>query len=136
MENAIVKQDETVQPFNANIFCSMDGETQEERLRIYAAVNDAQSLEEFIGQPINMTDIVIQPVQTVNGQTGEIEVRNRIVLIDDAGNAYGCMSTGVETCIRNLFAIVGAAPWNPGITVVPQKKQGRNGFKFTTLEIA
>ena len=66
--------------------------------------------------------------------TGEITQRNRIVLITPKGDAYGCTSTGVETSMKNLFSIVGCPPWNPAIKFEVVKKQGRNGYKFTSLQ--
>lgn len=113
--------------------------TMDDRLKIFNAVNNAQSLEDLINTrtTISVSNVIIQPVETVDRATGEQLQRNRIVLICEDGAAYGCMSTGVETALRNLFAIVGNPDeWEHAITMRPVKLQGKNGFKFTTLELA
>lgn len=129
MENEIIKNEKNI---TAKTEMTMD-----ERLKIFNAVNNAFSLEDIINTPINISNIIIQPVETVDRATGEQMQRNRIVLICEDGTAYGCMSTGVETALRNLFAIVGNPDeWEHAITMKPVKVQGKNGFKFTTLELA
>lgn len=119
--------------FESGFYCSRQAETQEDRLAIYDAVSNSDSLDDMIGKVICITDVVIQPVQMVNNATGEVRNMNRIVLICDDDKAYGCTSTGVETSIKNIFGIVGMPPWNPGLKMMPVKQQGRNGYKFTTL---
>jgi len=118
-----------------NFYCSMQGDSQEERLQIYKAFNNSKPLEDMIDKTIQIQHVIIQPVQVNDMATGQPKDANRIVLIDPKGNAYGCTSSGVETSIRNLFGIVGPAPWNPPLKVKPVKSKGRKGYNFTSLEI-
>lgn len=136
MTNEIVTSDQNATPINAGFYCSMQAETQADRLAIYDAVSNSESLDGMVGKVIAITDVVIQPVEMVDNATGEVRTMNRIVLICEDGKAYGCTSSGVETSIKNLFGIVGMPPWNPAIKMVPMKQQGRNGYKFTTLALA
>lgn len=136
MTNEIMKTEQNVTPINAGIYCSMQAETQADRLAIYNAVSNSESLDDMVGKVIAITDVVIQPVEITDNATGEVRDMNRIVLICEDGKAYGCTSSGVETSIKNLFGIVGMPPWNPAINMVPTKQQGRNGYKFTTLALA
>ena len=41
----------------------------------------------------------------------------------------------LETAIKQLFGIVGMPPWNPPIDFKAVKQQGRNSYKFTTLQL-
>lgn len=117
-------------------YCSFKAETMEERLKVANAVSSAKSLEDFIGQTFNLKDILIQPVEMTDRATGEVVINNRIILIDEQGNAYSCMSKGVEQFLRNLLSIVGEPnTWDYAIPVTPTKMQGTNGYKFTTLVI-
>lgn len=136
MTNELATTDQNATPVNAGFFCSMQAETQADRLAIYDAVSNSESLEDMVGKVIAITDVVIQPVEMTDNATGEVRGMNRIVLICEDGKAYGCTSSGVETSIKNLFGIVGMPPWNPAIKMVPTKQQGRNGYKFTTLALA
>lgn len=119
--------------FVGGMFSSVKAETQDERLAIYAAISDCEDLKKQVNKVINVENVIIQPVELENDETGEVEKANRIVLIDEDGKAYGCTSSGVETAIRNLFMIVGAAPWTPPIPLTPVMKQGRNGWEFMSL---
>lgn len=120
--------------FSRGMFCSIHAETQADRLDIYEAVSNSQPLDDMVGKVVVVENVIIQPVEMTNNATGEQTMRNRIVLITPDGDAYGCTSTGVETSMRNLFAIVGCPPWNPAIAFDVVKKQGRNGYKFTSLQ--
>lgn len=123
----------TVNAFMGGIFSSVQAETQEEKLEIYASISDCDDLKKQVNKVINVENVIIQQVELPNDDTGELEKANRIVLIDNKGKAYGCTSTGVETSIKNLFAVVGAAPWSPAIPLMPVMKQGRNGWEFMSL---
>lgn len=134
MTNELSIVEEESNPLGLGVYCSIHAETQEDRLDVYEAVSDSESLDEYVGKVINVEHVIIQPVEMENHKTGEMEMRNRIVLIDDKGKAYGCTSTGVETSMKNLFGIVGRPPWTPAIPFEVVKKQGRNGYKFTSLK--
>ena len=120
--------------FSRGMYCSIHAETQADRLDIYEAVSNSLPLDDMVGKVVEVENVIIQPVEMTDNATGEQVMRNRIVLITPTGDAYGCTSTGVETSMRNLFAIVGCPPWNPAIAFDVVKKQGRNGYKFTTLQ--
>ena len=136
MTNEIMPTEQNVTPINTGIYCSMQAETQADRLAIYDAVSNSESLDDMVGKVIAITDVVIQPVEMTDNSTGEVRDMSRIVLICEDGKAYGCTSTGVETSVKNLFGIVGMPPWSPAIKMEPTKQQGRNGYKFTTLALA
>ena len=120
--------------FSHGMYCSIHAESQEDRLDIYEAVSNSMPLDDMVGKVVEVENVIIQPIEMTDNATGEVALRNRIVLITPNGDAYGCTSTGVETSMRNLFAIVGCPPWNPPIAFDVVKKQGRNGYKFTTLQ--
>lgn len=120
--------------FSRGMYCSIHAETQADRLDIYEAVSNSLPLDDMVGKTVVVENVIIQPVEMVDNATGEVGMRNRIVLITPDGDAYGCTSTGVETSMKNLFAIVGCPPWTPAIEFDIVKKQGRNGYKFTTLQ--
>lgn len=132
MNNEIVASNSA--DFNSGMFCSIHAETQADRLDIYEAVSNSAPLDDMVGKVVSVQDVIIQPVEMNDPASGEVQARNRIVMITPDGEAYGCVSSGVETSMRNLFAIVGVPPWNPAISLDVVKKQGRNGYKFTSLQ--
>lgn len=146
MTNAIVPQFSEVISEDAQLaaapksnpmayFTTLNPQTMDEAIDLAAALSDADALEDQIGNVISIHDYVIQPVEMVNEKTGEVETANRIVLVCDEGN-FACVSTGVETSMRNLTTALAAFPfpWTPSVKVKPVKKQGKNGYKFTSLE--
>lgn len=131
----MVQQGEQVMtPPMGNVWSSIHAESMEEKLDLYDAVSDSESLDDHVNEVISVQDVVIQPVEMVDDKTGEVVHRNRIVLVTPAGEAFGCVSSGVETSLRNLFAIVGMPPWTPSIDFKVVKKKGRNGYNFTSLK--
>ena len=133
MDNELATIDSAADIFRG-MYSSIQAETQADRLDIYDAVSNSEPLDDIVGSYLEVEHVIIQPVEMCDSATGEVRVRNRIVLITPDGKAYGCSSRGVETSIKNLFSIVGCPPWNPAIALDVVKKQGRNGYKFTSLQ--
>lgn len=127
-----------VNPVNdvfGGMWSSITAETQEERLAVYDAVSNSLPLDDVVGKIIKISDVILQPTEMTDNATGEVTVRNRMVLVTEEGTAYGCTSTGVETSLKNLFMIVGMPPWSPALALEVVKRQGRNGYKFTSLQV-
>lgn len=118
-----------------NLFSSFKAETREERLAVFKAVSETEALDDHIGETIMVRDMIIQPVE-LKDDNGEVRIASRIIIIDDQGTAYGCVSSGVETSVRNLFVTVGEPTYEPPLPLRAVKKAGRHGFKFTSLEYA
>lgn len=116
------------------IYSSISNQDQEAALEIYSAVSSAQSLSDHLNEVIDVANIVLQPVEITDNQTGEIRQMIRSILITDKGEAFSASSDGVQTSLKNLFSIVGNPPWNPAIPLKAVQRQGRNGYKFLTLE--
>ena len=143
MANEIVKSEEITEEITPidtenpvkGMYSSFKGESREERLTIFEAVTNAERLEDHLNEKISVQHVIIQPVRMADRVTGEIREGNRIVLCSNDGVAYACMSEGVETAIKQLFGIVGMPPWNPPIDFKAVKQQGRNSYKFTTLQL-
>ena len=119
----------------AGMYSSISAESIQERLQLFDSVSNAQSLEDHINECINVENVIIQPVEIIDKLTGELTTQNRITLIDNNGVAYACVSIGVETSMKQLFAIVGKPPWVGGIPLKPVKQQGNNGYEFTSLQL-
>lgn len=125
----------TVSNSNEGYFCSAPTETLEDALELARALSNADQLDDVMGQTLHLHDYVLQSVTVTDQATGELRDCTRIVLMCDEGN-FGTISTGVETSMRNLVTALKKfpAPWNPSIEIKPVKVQGKNGYKFTSLE--
>lgn len=133
--NAMVQANvDAINRFAGGIISSVNAETQEERLAIYDAINNAGELQAHIGECLFITDVIMQPIELESADGDGKKQAYRIVLIDENGQTYGTVSSGVETSMRNLFAVVGNPPWHPAIPLTPVSKKGRSGWNFTTLD--
>lgn len=114
---------------------SIQGATREEQNLIYKAVTNAERLSDHLGQRLDVTDVLIQPVELADPVTGEVNVNTRITLITADRKAYTAISKGVETALKNMFQIFGDPSWEPAIPLVAEKKRGNGGFEFMTLNL-
>lgn len=118
------------------MYCSMKSESREDRLAIFEAVTEAESLEDHINERLTIENIVIQPVEVTDSLTGEVKTQNRIVLVTADKRAFACVSIGVETSLKQLFGIVGLPPWKPAIDFKAVKENSSRGkYKFTALKL-
>ena len=64
-----------------------------------------------------------------------MEQAPRIVLIDDKGESYQCVSNGVWGSLKKMFAVYGAPTYEEPINVVVKQVKVKRGTMLT-LEVA
>lgn len=109
-------------------FCSFTAETNEDKARLFKAMNNP---EHRVGDCINMNirvkDIFSEMVTIENKETGEIQNAARIVLIDENGEGYQCVSQGMFSAVKKLISIYGLPTWEEPIEIcIKQIKKGGN----------
>lgn len=108
-------------------YCSLVPETEEERKQLFNAINQpAHKLSEMIGKVITICNVYCETIQMVSEKTGEVVTAPRIVLFDDQGNSYQCVSIGIFGALKKVFQIFGAPDtWqNPLQFEVKQLEKG------------
>ena len=118
---------------SGGIYSSIENKDQESALKIYDAVSNAEPLSDHLGQTIMVRDVVLQPIEVNDTNTGEVRQMIRSILIDEEGKALSCSSDGVLTSLKSLFTFLGEPPFVPSVPLVPMQKTGRHGYKFLTL---
>ena len=89
-------------------YCSLTAETSEEKTTLYNAMNNPQNrVKDCINETIALKDVFVEVVHCVNRETGESVAAPRVVFIDDNGIGYQCVSTGVFSALKKLFAVFG-----------------------------
>ena len=89
-------------------YCSLTAETAEEKTTLYNAMNNPQNrVKDCINETIALKDVFVEVVHCVNRETGESVAAPRVVFIDDNGIGYQCVSTGVFSALKKLFAVFG-----------------------------
>jgi len=80
----------------------------------FTAQNSAASFKELRGKTIEIKDIVITEDDVVDTDTGEVEIRRAITVIDNDGKAYGTSSQTVVAQIQRLLGILGGGEVGAG----------------------
>lgn len=115
-------------------FCSFTPSTDAEKRQLYNAMNNADvQLSDHIGQVINMRDIIIEPVEIVNEETGEAQTAPRCIIIDVDGNTYSCVSKGIYNALHRLCTIFGKPSWRDGLPV-KVRQISRGSRRLFTLD--
>ena len=120
---------------NTESYCSIKGDTREALVAMYNAINSPDhKLSDFVGKKLNIKDISIERVESMNDETGDMVANARVVLIDDNGESYTCVSSGIYSAIKKLVAVFGEPTWEPALPVEIQNLSTKKGRKTMTLK--
>ena len=120
---------------NAESYCSIKGDTREAKVAMYNAINSPDhKLSDFVGKKLNIKDISIERVENSSDETGEMVANARVVLIDENGESYTCVSSGIYSAIKKLVAVFGEPTWEPALPVEIQNLSTKKGRKTMTLK--
>lgn len=117
---------------NLAAFCSVKAETMEDKALVFNAANNPQhKVADYINKKIMVRDVYAETLELINRETGEIDKAPRIVLIDDKGEAYECVSVGMFSALKKLIATFGEPTWEQPIPVVVKQEKVANGSMLT-----
>lgn len=117
-------------------FCSMTADTDEAKAQMFNAMNNPDKrLSDCINMTIKAKDLYIEVVNCTNEQTGETTACPRIVLIDDKGVAYQCVSVGIYSALKKVIQVFGAPTWEKPIPLMV-KQVTKGDRKMLTLNVA
>lgn len=120
----------------SNAFCSIKEDSLEAKKLVYNASNNpTHKIDDYINKEIALKDVFVEIIELANENTGDLEQAPRIVLIDDKGESYQCVSTGIFGSLKKLMAIFGEPTWEEPIHVVVKQVKVKRGTMLT-LEVA
>lgn len=120
---------------NTESYCSIRGDSREALVAMYNAINSPDhKLSDFVGKKLNIKDISIERVENMNDETGDMVANARVVLIDENGESYTCVSSGIYSAIKKLVAVFGEPTWEPALPVEIQNLSTKKGRKTMTLK--
>ena len=120
---------------NTESYCSIRGDSREALVAMYNAINSPDhKLSDFVGKKLNIKDISIERVENMNDETGDMVANARVVLIDENGESYTCVSSGIYSAIKKLVAVFGEPSWEPALPVEVQNLSTKKGRKTMTLK--
>ena len=122
-------------------YCSMTPQDDTDRAILFNAMNNpAKRLSDCINEAIRAKHIFVEVVtcekKDADGKpTGQKDRCPRIVIIDDHGIGYACVSVGVYSAIKKLFQVYGEPQtWTKPIPL-KIKQVTKGDRKMLTLEM-
>ena len=114
---------------------SFDTSDRAGQVKLIGAIGEAEPIDEYLGETINLVDYVAQIVEFVN-EDGEMQEGVRIVLIDDEGKSYAAMSDGLMKSLQTFVSVMGSpATWPEPLPIKVVEVKSRRGFKFFTAKL-
>lgn len=116
-------------------FCSMRAESDADKIKLYNAMNNPDHrLSDYINKTINAKDLYIEVVNCTNEETGEVTACPRIVIIDNKGESYQCVSVGIFSALKKAIQVFGSPTWEKPVKL--EVKQITKGKKqMLTLSV-
>lgn len=103
---------------------------------VFAALTDAQRVDDNFGKTINLVHAVVLPVD-INTDEGEVNTAPRVTLIDADGTAYVGTSLGLLSSLRTLLSIYGEPEtWSGPKAIQVTQERTRKGFKVFNIKPA
>jgi hypothetical protein len=121
-------------------FSSIVPETKEQKIammNLLSGDGDTTSpLGEHIGQQIQIADVIFNPYDKVNEDTGEMEYGVLSYLITPENQVFVTSSKSVYFSLKRIFQVFGEPHYSEDevLTIKVIKKQGQN-FKYTDIQI-
>ena len=101
----------------AGPYCSFVPETPEQKKALYNAMTRPDhKFSDYVNREVKICNVFVEGVEMVDATTGETFRAPRIVLIDDKGESYAAVSSGVYRDLVRICQVYGNAPWD-GLTV-------------------
>ena len=134
--NALDRSIAVLKSGGTDIFSTFDGTDFDTQLDVVDAVSSALPLADNLGTVINLKNVVIQPIEMKDENSGEMVRVPRIILVDVDGTAYAAISTGIMKSLQNYFGLLGfPKDWPRPLSVVAKEARSRANFRFMTLAL-
>jgi hypothetical protein len=120
-------------------FASVVAETREQKINLMKLLDSdeiALPMGEHVGAEFKVSDVIFQPYDKVDEETGEIEHGVLTYVIDPKETAYVTSSKSVYFTLKRVFQVFGEPHYNEeeAIAVKIVKKKGQT-HQYTDLQI-
>lgn len=117
-------------------YSSVTGTDVEARKLVYNAVNNAEQVSDHLGEEFLLSNIIQQPTESLNEDTGVVEEYTRTTLITPEGTAYSAGSDGIAGSVDNLIAAFGEpSEWAEPLKVKVIERKSKNKRTFFSIEV-
>jgi len=117
-------------------YSSVKGTDVDARKLVYNAVNNAEQVSDHLGEEFLLSNIIQQPTQSLNEDTGVVEEYTRTTLIGPDGLAFSAGSDGIAGSVDNLIAAFGEpSEWAEPLKVKVIERKSKNKRTFFSIEV-
>lgn len=121
---------------NKNMFCSLDMEQKENKVKLYNATENVDVLlNDIVGQRIKMKDVYIEEYKEINKETGEFKYKYRTIIFDENGKTYASGAYGIYNSLRKIFTIFGDPSMWETLEVEVYKRKTKNNTQTLCLKV-
>ena len=120
------------------VLSTMDGGDRSSRVATLQAMTDSTPLDDVMDTEFELANYVVQPVEMVDEQTGELVNVPRVILVTKDGTAYHAISSGIFSALKNISSILGMPSKDNNdwpVKVTPTTDRTRKGYKVFTLKV-
>lgn len=113
---------------STSTFCSVQGGDRKAKALVYNAMNNpTHRIGDCINKKLKIKDVLAELIELESEETGEMQTVPRVVLIDDKGESYQAVSTGIFNAVKKAIAVFGAPTWDEPLEIeVKQISLGKN----------
>lgn len=137
VEMAVATQQEKsfMQQQDLGSFYSLSAETRAEKVKLYNAItNPEERLGDHINTAINVKDVLIEVIELVQEETGELQPVPRTILIAEDGTTYVAVSIGIFQAVKRVINLFGEPTWKEPVEM-KIKQITKGDRKMLTLEL-
>lgn len=118
-------------------YCSVQGGDRKAKALVYNAMNNpTHRVGDCINKKLMIKDVLAEVIELENEETGEMQQVPRVVLIDENGESYQAVSTGIFNAVKKAIAVFGAPTWDePLPIVIKQVSLGKNQMLTFDIEL-
>ena len=118
-------------------YCSVQGGDRKAKALVYNAMNNpTHRVGDCINKKLMIKDVLAEVIELENEETGEMQQVPRVVLIDENGESYQAVSTGIFSAVKKAIAVFGAPTWDePLPIVIKQVSLGKNQMLTFDVEL-
>lgn len=118
-------------------YCSVQGGDRKAKALVYNAMNNpTHRVGDCINKKLLIKDVLAEVIELENEETGELQQVPRVVLIDEKGESYQAVSTGIFNAVKKAIAVFGAPTWDePLPIVIKQVSLGKNQMLTFDIEL-
>lgn len=114
---------------------NLDMNMMENKKAIFNMVNNPNvRLSSMVGKIIPAKDYVIDNVSIVNGETGEVQCAQRLVIRDTNGETYHTMGRGLLESFSRILDVFGDS-WGDGYNLVVKQINTSTGKRTYTFDV-